>query len=105
VDDYLVPGVNIMRCIAYHPPFAVSPFLLTLLLFHCQGTLWPCGQLRPYVEIGSLGAGLHWDCNVMGDTATISPRVPSTCPQYPILYSLIIHILSSLQIYVGIDKP
>jgi len=41
----------------------------------------------------------------MGDTATISPRVPSTFAQNAILSLLIIHIIPSRQIYVAIDNP
>jgi hypothetical protein len=36
-------------------------------------------QLWIYVGKGSLGTRLHWDCNVMGDAATTSPCLPSTC--------------------------
>jgi len=40
--------------------------------------------------MGSLGTRLHRDCNAMGDVAKISPRVPPTCVQNPILSLLII---------------
>jgi hypothetical protein len=40
--------------------------------------------------MGSLGMRLQGDCNVMGDAAKISPRVPFPCTQNPILSSLII---------------
>jgi len=41
----------------------------------------------------------------MGDTAKISPRVPSTCAQNTFLSLLNIHIIPSRQIYVAIDNP
>jgi len=41
----------------------------------------------------------------MGDTANISPRIPSTCAQNAILSLLITHIIRSHQIYVAIDNP
>jgi len=41
----------------------------------------------------------------MGDTAKISPCVPSTCVRNAILSLLIIHIMRSGQIYVAIDNP
>jgi len=40
----------------------------------------------------------------MGDTAKISPRVPSTCTQNAILSLLIIHIIPSHQSYLAIDN-
>jgi len=40
--------------------------------------------------MGSLGTHLHQDCNVMGDDAKISPRIPSTCAQNAIRSLLII---------------
>jgi hypothetical protein len=55
-----------------------SPFLLALSVSYFTQSLWHCGQLRPYVGMGSLDAHLHWDCNAMGDAAKISPPVPST---------------------------
>jgi hypothetical protein len=63
------------------------------------------GQLRPYVGMRSLGTCLHRDCNVMGDAAKTSPRVPFICAQNTILSLLIIHIIPSWQIYVAIDNP
>jgi hypothetical protein len=41
----------------------------------------------------------------MGDAATISLRVPSTCAQNAILSYLLIHIIPSSQIYVAIENP
>ena len=41
----------------------------------------------------------------MGDSANISPRVPSTCAENAILSLLIIHIIPCRQIYVAIDNP
>jgi len=55
--------------------------------------------------MGSLATRLHRDCNVMGDTVEISPRIPSTCAQNAILPLLIIDIIPSRQIYVAIDNP
>jgi len=57
---------------------AVSPFLLALSVSYFKQSLWRCGQLWPYVGMGSLRTHLHRDCNAMGDAAKISPRVPST---------------------------
>ena len=45
VADYSAPGVNTTRHIAYHPPIAVSPFLLALSVAYFKQTLWRCGQL------------------------------------------------------------
>jgi len=78
VADYSAPGVNTRRHVAYRPPIAISPFLLTLSVSYFRQTLWRCGQLWPYVRMGSLGTGLHRDCNAMVDATKISPRVPST---------------------------
>jgi len=78
VADYSAPGVNTTRRVAYRPPIAVSPFLLALSVSYFKQTLWRCGQLWPYVEMGSLGTRLHRECNEMGDAAKISPRVAST---------------------------
>ena len=61
--------------------------------------------MSPYIGLGSLGTHLHRDCNVMGDAAKISLRIPSTCMQNAILSLLMIHIIPSHQIYVAIDNP
>jgi len=45
------------------------------------------------------------DCNAIGDTANVSPHVPSTSTQNAILSLLIINIIQSPQIYVAIDNP
>jgi len=37
--DRSAPGVNTMRRVAYRPPIAVSPFLLTLSLSYFEQTL------------------------------------------------------------------
>jgi len=63
VADYSAPGVNTTRRAAYRPPIAVSPFLLALSVSYFRQTLWRCGQVWPYVGMGSLGTRLHWDCN------------------------------------------
>jgi len=90
VGDYSAPGLHTTRRVAYHPPIAVSPFRLTLLVSYFKRTLWRCGQLWLYVGMGSLGMRLNRNCNAMGDTAKISPHVPSTCAQNAILSLLII---------------
>jgi len=76
--DYSAPGVDTTRRVAYRPPIAVSPFLLALSVSYFKQTVWRCGQLWPYVGMGSLGTRMHRDSNEMGDAAKISPRVPST---------------------------
>jgi len=78
VADYSAPSINTTRRVAYHPPIAVLPYLLALSVSYFKQTVWRCGQLWPYVGMGSLGTRLHWDCNAMGDAARISTRVPST---------------------------
>jgi len=55
VADYSASGANTMRRVAYRPPIVVSPFLLALSVSYCKWTLWRCGQLWPYVGMGSLG--------------------------------------------------
>jgi len=103
VADCSVLGVNTMRRFAYHPPIAVSPFLLALSISNFEQTLWRCGQLRRYVRKGSLGPRVHQDCNAMGDAAKISPCIPLTYTHNAIVSLLIIHIIPSRQIYVAID--
>jgi len=63
VAEYSAPGVNTTRRVAYRPPIAVSPFLLALSVSYIKQTLWRCGQLWPYVGMGSFGIRLHRDCN------------------------------------------
>jgi len=79
VGEYSTAGIDNTRRVACRPAITVSPFLLALLVSYCKQRLYRCGQLWPYVGMGSLGTRLHWDCNGMGDAAKISPRVPSTC--------------------------
>jgi len=105
VPDYSKPGHNTTRHVAYRPPIAVSPFLVTLSVSYCKWTLRDSGQLWPYVGIGWLGTHLDCDCNVMGDMSKCSPRVPSICAQDASLSLLIIHIIPSRLICVGIDNP
>jgi hypothetical protein len=81
-----------MRHVAYHHLFAVSPFLLALAVSYFKRMLWCCGQLLPYVGMGSYGTRLHRDCNAMGDAAKIFPCVPFTCAENSILSVLIIKI-------------
>ena len=84
------PAVNSTRRIPDRPLIAVSPFLLVLMVSYFKRSLSRCGQLSPYVRMGSLGLRLNWDCNAMGDTAKISPLVSSTCARNAILSLLII---------------
>jgi len=90
VADYSAPGVNSTRRVPYRPLITISPFLLILSVSYIKRSLWRCGQLWPYVGMGSLGTRLHRDCNAIGDAAKISPRVPSTCVHNAILSLLII---------------
>jgi hypothetical protein len=67
--DYLAPGVNTTLCIAYHPPIAVSPCLLTLPfsnVFTNTLTLWPTVNVQWNRFIGyTLASGLQcswWHC-------------------------------------------
>jgi len=62
VADYSSRGINTTRRVAYRPPIAVSTFLLTLSFSYCTQTLWHCGQLWPYIGMGSLGTRLHRNC-------------------------------------------
>jgi len=78
VADHSAPGVKTTGHVTYRPPIAVSPSLLALSVSYFKQTLWCCGQLWPYVRMGSLGTRLHRDCNAMGNTAKISLPVPST---------------------------
>jgi len=105
VAPYCAPRATSTRRIAYLPPIPLWPFLLVPSLSYFKRTLWHCGQLCPYVGMGSLGMHLHRDCNAMGDSAKTSPRVPSTCAQNAILSLVIIHIIRSRQIHVAIDNP
>jgi hypothetical protein len=40
--------------------------------------------------MGSLDIRLYQDCNAMGNAAKISPCFHSTCPEYAILYLLVV---------------
>jgi len=77
VVDYAVAGVNTTCHVAYRPPIAVPPFFLALSVPYFEQRLCRCGQLWPYVGMGSLGTCLHPNCNAMGDAANLSLRVPS----------------------------
>ena len=105
VPEYSALGVNTSCRVVYRPLIAVSPFLRVLAVSHFKWSLWRCGQLWPYIGMGSLGTRLHQDCNAMGDAAIISPSVPFACAQNAILSLLIICIILSRQIYVAIDNP
>jgi len=63
VAGYSTPSFNATHRVAYRPPIAVSPCLLALLVTYFKQTLWRCGQLWPYVGMGSLVSHLHRDCN------------------------------------------
>ena len=45
VVDYFAPSVNTVCRVAYRPPIAVSPFLLTLSVSYFKQILWRCSQL------------------------------------------------------------
>jgi len=62
VADYSAPSVDTTRRVAYRSPIAVSPFLLALSVSYCPQTLWRCGQLWPYIGMGSLVTHLHRNC-------------------------------------------
>jgi hypothetical protein len=102
VAGHSVIGIDTTSEVAYRTPIAVSLFLLALSFSKLKQTLWHCGELLPYVRIGSLDSRLHWDCNVMGDAVNISPLDPSNCTYNEMLTILITHILCSCQIYVAI---
>jgi len=87
VADYSVPGVNTMRRGAYRPPITVSPFLLALSVSYFKRTLWRCGQLWPYVGIGSLGTRLHWDCNADPGVERHHHIIRNTHYIFPIFWS------------------
>jgi len=78
VADCSAPSLKTPRRVTYRPPIAVLPFLLTQSVSDFKHTLWRCGQLWPYIRLGSLGTRLHRYWNAMGDTAKISPHIPST---------------------------
>ena len=99
-----VLGVNTTCRVAYHPHIALSLFLLTLSVSYIERTFWRSGQQWPCIGMDSLGMRLHWHCNAMGDAAQTSPRFPSTWADIAILSLLIIHMITSRQIYVAIDN-
>jgi hypothetical protein len=55
--------------------------------------------------MGSLGTGLHQDCNATGNTANISHRIPSTCAQNAILSLLIIRDSKAMDDAAKISTP
>lgn len=94
-------------------PHIVLYSTLRLLVHHsflfCQSSVW--NHHSGGCAIGDhtsgwvqLGRRSHQSWNVMGDTAKISHRIPSTCTQHAILSLLIIHIIPRCQIYAAIDK-
>jgi len=105
VGENSAPSDNSTRCVPFRPLIAASLCLLILSVPYFKRSLWRCGQLWPYVGMGSLGTCLSRDWNAMGDAAKISPRVPATCAQNAILSLLIIHIIPSHQINVAIENP
>jgi len=78
VADCSAPRVNITCRVAYCFSPAISPFHLALSVSYSKLTLSRCGQLWQYVGMGLLLTPLHRDCNANGETAQISPCVPST---------------------------
>jgi len=76
--NYSAPDVDTTRRVAFGPPIAISPFVLPLSVSYFKQTIWRCGQLWPYVGLGSLVTRFHRDCKAMHDTAKISPCVPFT---------------------------
>jgi len=105
VENYSPPCLSTTCQITYRSRIVVSLFLLGLLVSYHKRTLWCCGQLWPYVGMGSLGALLNPDCNAMRDVATISLCILSTCVQSANLSVLLIQIISSGQIHVTIGNP
>jgi len=105
VAAYSMPGFNTVGRVACRHPIAVSLFLPALSVFNFERTLWDCGQLWPYIRMGSFGMCLRRGCNVMADGVTTSPSIPSTCAQKAILSLLNILVIASHQIYVAIANP
>jgi hypothetical protein len=91
--------------IPFYPLIGVSLYLLVLSVSNFTQALWRCGQLFPYIGMGSLGTRMRWDCNAMGEAVKISPCVPSTHTNDGILSFLIIHITPGLNVYLGTDDP
>jgi len=84
VADDSTPGVNTTHRVVYCPPIAALLLLLALSVSYFKQTLWRCGQLWPYVGMGSMGTCLHRDCNAIGDAAKISPRALSTISSWSV---------------------
>jgi len=81
VAHYCAPGVNSTCRLPSRPLIAVLSFLHVLSVSYLNRLLWRCGQLWPYVGMGSLGTCLHQDCTAMGVTVKISTCVTSTSVQ------------------------
>jgi hypothetical protein len=64
-----------------------------------------CRVSCTWVQNAILSLLIIWDWKVMGDTAKISPRVPSSCAQNAVTSLVFIHIIPSRQFYVAIDNP
>jgi len=103
--DYSSPSCNSTCRIPALSLIAVSLFVLVLSVSKFKRSHWRCGQLSPYVGMGSLRTGLCRDCNAMGDAVAVSPRVSTTCTPNAILSLIIIHMIRSCQICVSIDNP
>jgi len=105
VAVYSAPGINTMRHVAYHPPITVSPILHVLPVSYCNQLLWRCGQLWPYIRIGLLGMRMYCNCNVIGNAAKMTARIPFICAPNVILFLVTEHIIPGCQIYVAVENP
>jgi len=89
VAKYSAPGLDTMHRIAYRPPIAVSPFLLTLSVSNFKCTLWhwwPIVTIRRNGFIGNaLASGLQCDgwrcenCNSLFTNYTHHSKLPDLC--------------------------
>jgi len=78
VAAYSVPGTNTTRCVACHPPIAVSPFLLALsvcLLNKRSGVVANCDRTseRGHWVRAWIGIGMRW-------VMLRKPRLPFLLP-------------------------
>jgi hypothetical protein len=105
VPDYFAHIINSTHPVTYRPLIGVSLFLLMMSVTYFKRMIQRRGQLSPYIQLGSLGLSLQWDCDAISDFATIYSCVPSTCAQNAILCIPIIPIIPSRQISVAIDNP
>ena len=105
---YSAPGVNTTREVTYRPPIAVSPCLLALSVSYFKQTLWRCGQLRPYVGMGSLCTHSHRDCNASGSTQSRKERVRPKVGKHRVCIFIVwqdeMKMRSCLSIYPGVSR-